>query len=104
MTKEKTTERQIPQDILDSVDEIAEADYQAALRYYKEKKEKTVEPKIKFAETGLVRLDIKVPRLVPEKAQLIIRYLRFSLENSAKLNLLNEFVITRAMEYIERTE
>lgn len=68
------------------------------------KKEKTPGQKIEFAETGLVGLDIKVPGLTPEKAQLIARDLRFSLENSAKLNLLDEFVITRSTEYVEGTE
>lgn len=102
MPKEKTAELKIPQDILDSVKEIAEVDYQAALRYYKEKKEKASEPKISFVETGKVKLIVRVPNLSQENARIVARDVRFTLENSAKLNSLNEFVMTTATEYIEK--
>ena len=93
--------RELTSDEVDQVDEIAEADYQAALCYYKEKKEKTAEPEIKFAETGLVRLDIKVPGLKPENAKPIMRDVRRALENCGSLSLLDEFMIMLRVEYIE---
>ena len=70
------------------------------------KQEKTAEQKqkITFIETGRIELNIRVPNLSAENAELIVRDLRFSLENSAKLLLLDEFVIARSMEYIEETE
>jgi len=64
-------------------------------------KEKTAEPKIKFAETGLVGLDIKVPGLVPENAKPIIRDVRRTLENCGSLSLLDEFTVTLGVEYVE---
>ena len=64
-------------------------------------KEKTAEPKIKFAETGLVELDIKVPGLVPENAKPIMRDIRRTLENCGSLSLLYEFTVTLRVEYIE---
>lgn len=96
--------RELTPDEMDGVDTIAEADYQAALRYYDEKqakKEKTAEPEIKFTETGLVGLDIKVPGLTPEKAKPIMRDVRRALENCGSLSLLDEFIITLSVEYIE---
>lgn len=67
------------------------------------KQEKIAEPeqKIKFVETGLVKLDIKVPGLVPENAKLIVRDIRHTLENCGRLNLLDEFVETLRAEYYE---
>ena len=63
-------------------------------------KEKTAEPKIKFAETGLVGLDIKVPGLTPENAKPIMRDIKHTLENCGSLSLLDEFMITLRVEYI----
>ena len=60
------------------------------------------EQKIKFVETGKIELTVKVPNLSQENALVIARDVRFSLENSAKLNLLNEFVMTRATGYGEK--
>ena len=65
-------------------------------------KTKTTEPKISFVETGKTELNFRVLNLSPENATPITRDVRFALENSAKLNLLNEFVMTRATEYIEK--
>ena len=59
-------------------------------------------PETKMVETGRVELIVRVPNLSQENAQIIARDARFALENSAKLNLLNEFVVIRAMEYIEK--
>lgn len=64
-------------------------------------KEKTAEPKIKFVETGLVELDIKIPGLVPENTKDIMRDIKRTLKNCASLCLLDEFVLTSRVEYIE---
>ena len=64
-------------------------------------KEKISELKIEFAETGLVGLDIKVPRLTPENAEPILRDIKRTLENCGRLSLLDEFVVTLSAEYIE---
>ena len=65
------------------------------------KKEKASEPKISFVETDLVELNLKVPHLSPQNAQIIARDLQYTLKTSAKLQLLNEFIETRIVEYRE---
>lgn len=64
--------------------------------------EKNPEPKTTFVETGLVELDIKVPGLVPENAEPIMRDIRHTLENCGRLSLLDEFVVTLRAEYYEK--
>ena len=62
---------------------------------------KTSRPKISFVETGLVELSIKVPGLLPENVKTIIREVRHGLENCGRLDLLDEFIETRTVEYRE---
>ena len=64
-------------------------------------KTKTPEPKISFTETGLVELSIKVPGLLPENVKTLIREVRHGLENCGRLDLLDEFIETRTVEYRE---
>jgi len=64
-------------------------------------KETPAESKITFKETGKVELIVKVPNLIPANAAIIARDVRLALENSAKLNLLNEFSAGRTVEYKE---
>lgn len=64
-------------------------------------KEKTAEQKITFVESGKVELTIRAPNLSPEKAQLIARDVRQTLQNCARLELLDEFVETIRVEYTE---
>jgi len=64
-------------------------------------KEKTPEPKTSFVETGKVELNFRVPNLLPGAIIHIVRDMRRTLENCANLNLLNEFIETRIVEYDE---
>jgi len=64
-------------------------------------KEKIAKSKTTFVETGRIELSIRVPNLLPEKAAIIARDIRFALENSARLNLLDEFSMERKVGYIE---
>ena len=59
------------------------------------------EPKIEFTETGLVGLSINVPGLTPENAKDVRRDIRRTLENCGSLRLLDEFVATLRVEYME---
>ena len=45
-----------------------------------------------------IRLEVKVPNLLPENAKVIVRDIRHTLENCAKLDLLDEFIETQIME------
>lgn len=58
-------------------------------------------PELKMVETGKVELIIKVPHLTPENAKVIMRDVRRTLENSGRLDLLNEFTETVMVEYRE---
>lgn len=58
-------------------------------------------PELKMIETGKVELIIKVPHLTPENAKVIMRDVRHTLENSGRLNFLNEFTETMMVEYRE---
>ena len=69
--------------------------------YEKRKKNREKEQKTIFVETGKIELNIRVPNIHLDLVRLIIRDVQFALENSTKLNLLNEFVITRTVEYRE---
>jgi len=64
-------------------------------------KEKTAEAKTSFVETGKVELNFRVPNLLPGAIIHIVRDMRRTLENCANLNLLNEFIETRIVEYEE---
>ena len=64
-------------------------------------KEKTSEPKISFVETGKIELNFRVPNLLPGAIIHIVRDLRRTLENCANLNLLDEYIETRTVEYRE---
>ena len=66
-------------------------------------KEKTAEPeqKTKFVESDKVELIVKVPSLTPANALIVARDVQFALENSARLNLLDEFSAERKVEYEE---
>ncbi|MEA1957740.1 MAG: hypothetical protein U9N01_05235 [Euryarchaeota archaeon] len=64
-------------------------------------KEKIPESKISFVETGKVELNFRVPNLLPGAIIHIVRDMRRTLENCANLNLLNEFIETRIVEYEE---
>ena len=77
-------------------EEIAE--YEAMYKRDREKEQKT-----KMVETGNMELNVKVPNLLPEEATVIARDVRRTLENCARLEMLDEFVETRAVEYKEVT-
>ena len=62
---------------------------------------KTPEPKISFVETGEIELNFRVPNLLPGAIIHIVRDMRRTLENCADLNLLDEFIETRTVEYEE---
>ena len=64
-------------------------------------KTKIAEPKISFAETGKIELNFRVPNLLPGAIIHIVRDMRRTLENCADLNLLDEFIETRTVEYRE---
>jgi hypothetical protein len=66
-------------------------------------KEKTAEQeqKINYTETDKVKLIVKVPNLTPKNAAIVARDVRFALENSARLNLLDVFSTERKVEYAE---
>ena len=63
-------------------------------------KEKT-EPKIEFAETGTLELSVKIKSLSREKALNAEREIRRTLQNCASIKQLDEFVVTRIVEYAE---
>lgn len=46
----------------------------------------------KLVETGKVELIVRVPDLSPENALIIARDMRHTLENCARLELLDEFI------------
>lgn len=58
-------------------------------------------PKTKLVETGKIELNIRVPHLLPQNANLIARDVRHTLENCAALRVLDEFTETRIVEYRE---
>jgi len=64
-------------------------------------KTKIAEPEISFVETGKVELNFRVPNLLPGALIHIVRDMRRTLENCANLNLLDEFIETRTVEYEE---
>ncbi|MGB7532972.1 MAG: hypothetical protein WA977_08390 [Halobacteriota archaeon] len=64
-------------------------------------KTKIPESKTSFVETGKVELNFRVPNLLPGAIIHIVRDMRRTLENCANLNLLNEFIETRIVEYEE---
>jgi hypothetical protein len=59
------------------------------------------DPKISFVETGKVELNFRVPNLLPGAIIHIVRDMRRTLENCANLNLLDEFIEMRIVEYEE---
>ena len=58
-------------------------------------------PKIKMVETGTLELTVKMKTLQREVALLVEREIRKTLQNCASIKQLDEFVITRTVEYRE---
>ena len=56
---------------------------------------------MEMVETGKVKLIVEVPNMLPVNAAIVARDIRLALENSAKLNLLDEFSAERTVEYKE---
>ena len=59
---------------------------------------------MKKVETGKVELNLRVPNLSPGAVIHIVRDIRRTLENSACLNLLDQFVETWSVEYKEEAD
>lgn len=64
-------------------------------------KEKTAEPKTEFVETGTLELSVKIKSLSREKALNAEREIRKTLQNCVSIKQLDEFVVTRIVEYRE---
>ena len=64
------------------------------------KQEKT-EPKTEFVETGTLELSVKIKVLSREKALYAEREIRRTLQNCVSIKQLDEFVVTRIVEYAE---
>ena len=77
----------------ETTEEIADA------KRYKRAREKEKEVKISFVETGKIELNFRVPNLLPGAIIHIVRDMRRTLENCADLNLLDEYIETRTVEY-----
>lgn len=57
------------------------------------------EPEAEFVETGEVELTLNVPNLSSDKARTIARDIRYTLENCAKLELCDEFIVALRIQY-----
>ena len=62
---------------------------------------KTAEPETKMVKTGNMELNIRVPNILPQNANLIARDVRRTLENCAALRVLDEFAEAQIAEYAE---
>ena len=58
-------------------------------------------PKTKMIEIGTLELTVKMKTLQREVALLVEREIRKTLQNCASIKQLDEFVITRTVEYRE---
>ena len=64
-------------------------------------KETTAEPKTEFVETGTLELSVKIKSLSREKVLAAEREIRRTLQNCVSIKQLNDFVVTRIVEYRE---
>jgi hypothetical protein len=64
-------------------------------------KETTAEPKAKFVEIGTLELSVKIKSLSREKALYAEREIRRALQSCVSIKQLDEFVVTRIVEYAE---
>ena len=64
-------------------------------------KTKISEPEIEMVETGTIELSVKMKTLRRETALSVERDIRRALQNCASLKQLDEFVVTRTVEYAE---
>ena len=58
-------------------------------------------PEMKMVETGTLELSVKMKTLKREVALNVEREIRRTLQNCASLKQLDEFVVTRTVEYRE---
>ncbi len=61
----------------------------------------THELKTKIAETGTLELNVRIKSLQRDLALLVEREIKRTLQNCASIKQLDEFVVTRVVEYIE---